>query len=70
MSEFRMKGVLDRFGWINWILMRDGDLAQPIAVIADYKVTQLLAEMDEQRSDLDAFRFRTKNTEAAHLEQE
>lgn len=68
MSDFHLKGVLDRFGGIDWILIRHGGLAQPIAVFCDFEMTQLKAEMDEQRADLEAFQLKKSRKSKARKE--
>lgn len=52
--SFGLKGVLDRFGAIEWILFRHGKISQPIAILDDFEVRRLKVEMDEQRAALDA----------------
>jgi hypothetical protein len=54
MSDFHMTGMVDRFGGIHWILLRHGGRAQPVAIISDFELTMLMAEMNEQRADLEA----------------
>jgi hypothetical protein len=54
LSEFHIKGVLDRWGGIDWVLFHHSTgLARPLAVIADYEFTRLQSEMAEQRVDLE-----------------
>lgn len=61
MSDFYIKGVLDRFGGIEWILFRAGDgLARPLTVLGDYQIVQLQDQMKEQRPALDALRLKAR----------
>lgn len=63
MSDWRVKGVLDRWGGIEWILFHcSRGLAQPSAVFSDAEFTRMLDEMQEQRPDLDKLRFREKTS--------
>jgi len=54
MSDFHLTGMVDRFGGIHWLLFRHGGRAAPIAVISDFELTMLKAELKEQRADLEA----------------
>ncbi len=57
MSDWRVKGVLDRFGGIEWIVFHASKgLAQPTAVVGDYELTQIKDQIREQRADLDKLR--------------
>lgn len=47
-ERLHVKRVVDRNQSVWWVLYPEGNISRPLAVLADYELVQLKAEVDEQ----------------------